>query len=226
MYYNRPDKYLSSLTLVIVLITVVNSSARSQTAVPKWKLDKKKNGIEIYLRKHSDTGLKEVKGVMELHTSLSAVLTLLKDLEKQKTWMYANKSSKLLQSKSHFHWILYTVSDAPWPFQDRDLISEAHMKQDNNCSITISIKAKPEYIAENENYVRIKYMHSEWRFIPKDNGIVKIQFKIRINLGGNLPIWAMNMAVDKGPYNTLIKMREQLQSNKYKNAKLNYLCKK
>ncbi len=220
---NKTNKYFSSLILAIVLITVVNYSARSQSAVPKWKLNKKKDGIEIYLRKHSVSGLKEAKGIMEMHTTLGSVITLLKDLNNHKNWMYANISSKLLKSDNNFHWILYTVSEAPWPLQNRDLISEASMMQDCNKVIHIKIHAKPNYIAVNEDLVRIEYMRSEWTFTPKPNGNVVIQFKIRINFGGGLPLWVMNLVVDKGPFNTLVKMRENLQLKKYQNLKLDYV---
>lgn len=218
---NQIHKSIFRLTFLLLIFISFNLKLQSQST--KWKLDKDKNGVKIYLRKHKETGLKEAMGVMQVRTSLSAILTLLKDYDNQKNWLYANKSSNLLQSRDNFHWILHTVSEAPWPFQNRDLISEADMQQDTNRVVIIKIHAKPDYIAVNEDIVRIKYMHSEWKFTPKRNGMVTIRFKIRINLGGSLPVWVMNLAVDRGPFNTLVKMREQLMLQKYKCAKLDYL---
>ncbi len=219
MFNTEGKKYIYSATLIFLLI-FIEYQTFAQANNKKWVLDKNKNGVKIYLRKHIETGLKEVKGVMEMHTNLSAIITLLKDLDNQRNWMYANKSTIMLSSENAFHWILHTFSSAPFPFSDRDLISEANMQQDSNLTVIIKIHAKPDYVPIDSKHVRIKYMQSEWKFIPKNNGIVEIQFKILINLGGNLPIWAMNFAVDKGPYNTLVAMRKQLQMPKYKNAKI------
>lgn len=217
------DKQIYAITVVLFILIVTSRVVNAQDIKTNWELSKNKNGIKVYLRKHKETGLKEAKGLMEVHTSLSAILTLLKDVDNQKNWMYANKLSKLLKSDNNFAWILYTVSQTPWPLSDRDLISEARMYQDSSCNIHIKIHALPNYIATNSDYVRINYMHSEWLFSPKANGIVQIQFKIMINIGGSLPIWVMNLAVDKGPYNTLLKMRENLKIGKYQNANLSYI---
>jgi len=214
-----------ALLLLFSYLTVFQSLIYSQNKdCCNWKLVKAQNEIKVYLRKHKSSNLKEALGVMEIKTSLSSIISLLKDSQNHKTWMYANKKSNILKSPNNFEWILYTESEAPWPILNRDLISHAKMYQSSkNCAIKINARAIPDYIDEKDGLVRIKEMNSEWTFTPKKNGYVEVRFKILINLGGSLPIWAANLAVDKGPYNTLSKMKKALANKKFQLSKLLYL---
>ncbi len=223
MYVIKCVKCMNRGVLMMLVVIAICYDMKSQTKSNEWKLYKNKNNIKIYIKKHVDTGLKEVKGMMKMRTSLSAIISLLADIDNQKNWIYSNKESIMLKRYNRYHWVLQTLSDAPFPFTDRDLISETTMEQDSNLVISIKSNARPTFIKEDKNYVRIKYMVSSWRFTPKPDGIVIIEFKLRINLGGNLPIWITNIAVDIGPYNTLQSMRKQLERDKYRNAKISYI---
>lgn len=189
-----------------------------------WRLVKAQKGIKVYIRKHKSSSLKEVLAIMETKTSLNAIVALLKNTQNHKNWMYANKESYVLKSPSNFEWILYSKSEAPWPILDRDLVSHARMYQSSdNCTIKIKAHAIPDYMTYKKGLVRICEMDSEWTFTPKYDGFIEIRFKIRVNLGGNLPVWLTNLAVDKGPYSTLSKMKSALAKNKYRHAKLPYI---
>ncbi|NJO87830.1 MAG: hypothetical protein HC831_01890 [Chloroflexia bacterium] len=201
----------------------MHSHAQSNSS-SNWKLVKNQNDIKIYLRKHHSSSLKEALGVMKMKTHLCSIIALLKDTQNHKSWLFANKSSKILKHYNDSEWILYTQSEAPWPILDRDLISHTRMYQnENNCEIKIKSYAVPNYIKKEDGLVRIEEMNSEWTFTPLADGYVEIRFNILINLGGALPVWLTNFAVDKGPYNTLLKMKKALSDKKYQEATLPYI---
>ena len=189
-----------------------------------WKLTRNHNNIKVYLRKHEGSALKEVLGVIELKANLSALISLIKDTENHYKWMYANKKSELLKTSGNFEWVLYTQSEAPWPITDRELISRAKMSQDmKTCTVRIESVGIPNYLPPSKKLVRIKKMRSLWELIPKKGGVIKVKFKILVDLGGNIPKWLINLAIDKGPYYTLLNLSKTLKNNKYQNIKLPYL---
>ncbi len=214
---------ISFFALLIFTNLLLASHAQS-SSLNKWKLVKNQNNIKIYLRKHHSSSLKEALGIMKIKTNLCSIVALLKDTQNHKSWMFANKSSKILKRYDDFEWILYTQSEAPWPILDRDLISHSRMHQsENNCEIKIKSYAVPDYVSTKNGFVRIKEMNSEWTFTPLPDGFIEIKFKILINLGGALPVWLTNFAVDKGPYNTLQKMKKALSERKYHEAIVPYI---
>jgi hypothetical protein len=214
---------LALLALLMFTNLFLVSNAQSNTA-DNWKLVKNQNNITVYLRKHNSSSLKEALGVMKIKTSLSAVISLLKDTPNYNLWMYANKKSAVLKEFNDFERILYTESEAPWPIQNRDLVSHSKIHQNpQNGIIKIKSYAVPAYIPKKNGLVRIEKMNSEWLLTPLNGGYVEIKFKILVNFGGTLPVWIMNLLVDKGPYNTLNEMKNQLLKKKYRDAKITYI---
>ncbi len=158
-------------------------------------------------------------------SSLSALVAVLIDTKNHKNWVFMNKKAEVLDKTGPFHWFLYSQSDAPWPATDRDIISETVMEQDSvTKAITVTARAVPEYIDKVQEYVRIPYARAQWRFVPQKNGRVRITFTLKIDVGGSIPIWLMNMVSAKGPYKTLQAFRRELQKKKYREAHLCYIA--
>lgn len=217
-------KFNFSLIILLAFETFFSILNAQNTIDKSWELVKNNKGISIYVRKHKNSSLKETLGIVKVETSLSSIIALLKDTKNHKNWMYANKKSKVLNSNNNFEWVLYTESEAPWPIKNRDLITHSTMNQDvKTCQIKINSYAIPSYITKKSGLVRIKEMNSEWQFTVINKSVIEIRFKILINLGGNLPIWLTNLAVDKGPYYTLSKMKLMLKSKKYQYINIPYI---
>lgn len=211
------------LFFFIPIYTILSFSVKAQLN-NEWKLTRNQDNIKIYVRKHQETALKEVFGIMTVKGSLSSVVSTIKDSQNHHKWLYANKISKILKKNSDFDWILYTESEAPWPVSNRDLISHAKMSQDQqSCTVKIESESIPDYIPSKKNLVRIEKMHSIWNLTPLKNGYVEIKFEIIVDLGGNIPRWMVNLAVDKGPYYTLLNIAAVLKEEKYQSSRLSYI---
>jgi len=193
----------------------------------KWKLTKNKNGIKIYTRHSEHSPIKEVKGVMKLKVSLSSIVSLIKDAKNQHNWIYLNKTAYLLKEPSNFEWYYYNESDAPWPISNRDIVTHAKLKQNpTTYALRIEAKGVPDYIDEKEGIVRIRKLASSWDIVPINDGFVQVTFKLFADLGGSVPAWAINLAIDTGPFNTLSAMSEEIKRDKYKNAKCSFIKEK
>jgi len=214
-----------SLFLFLIQILFVSSINAQENS--KWSLSKNKNGIKVYTRHTVDSPIKEVMGEMVLETSLSSLVAVAKDAKNHSNWVYLNKYAYLLKELSNFEWFYYNESDAPWPVTNRDVVTHAKLSQDSTTyAIRINTTGVPDYMEKKEGIVRILRLVSSWDFIPVKEDKILIRFKLFIDLGGNLPPWAINLAIDTGPYNTMYGMSNQIKLEKYKNAKLSFIREK
>ncbi len=214
------------LLIHLILITIIPFCVFSQNA-SGWKLTRNQEGVKIYIRTVEGSRTREVLGLMQMSTNLGPLVSMVKDSENHHLWIYANKSAKLLKVINDFEWIYYNISEAPWPVSNRDLITHAKMKQDKTSGIVrIDSEGWPDYIPVKEDLVRVPKLRSVWEFTPAREGIVDVRFELSIDLGGDIPVWLVNMAIDKGPFNTILNMSKVVKTNKYKNTQLSYIQEK
>ncbi|MEN8119545.1 MAG: START domain-containing protein [Bacteroidota bacterium] len=211
----------------LLLILIFSLSQSYSQEKHKWSLSKNKYGIKIYTRITDKSPIKEVMAIMELKTSLSSLVALAKDAKNHHNWIYLNKIAYFLHVPSDFEWYYYNESDAPWPVTNRDVVTHAKLTQDSaSYAIRIETNGVPDYIDEKKGIVRIPRLTSSWNFTPKKEGLVLVKFKLFIDLGGTIPAWAINLAVENGPFNTMYGLTKEIQREKYKNAKLSFIKEK
>ncbi len=192
-----------------------------------WELAKDEDGIKVYTREVKGAEIKEYKAVMNLKTSLSSLVALLKDVPAYKAWIYTTEKSEALKKINPRESIIYSMNNTPWPISDRDTVFYNSINQDpKRLIVTIKITGKNDYIPEKSNLVRIKTMNGSWRFIPKDNGIVEVNYQMHNDPGGNIPSWFINLVVVKQPFETLMKIKKIIMQDKYQNAKYNFIKEK
>lgn len=190
----------------------------------EWKLVKNSNNIKAYVKKEPSSQIKKVKVETVLKTSLSELVAAIKDAENHKNWVFLNEKADVVEQIDEFNWIYYGISCTPWPVWDRDFVTKVHLEQNKtDYSIIVTSVSMPDYIPENKEMVRIRYIHLVWVFNPIGNGNVHISVEIETDPGGNIPIWLINMAVSKGPYKTVEGLINEIKSGKYKNHKLDYI---
>jgi len=213
--------------LAILLLTLLSGFSGFAQKGDNWKLARDQEGVKVYLRSAGSMETKEVLGISRVPASLGALVSLVKDPEYHPNWIYANKQARFLKIISDFEWIYYNISEAPWPVRNRDLITRVKLEQDpNSYAVSIDSEGLPDYIPANKNLVRIARLKSSWVFTPKSNGIVDIRFELSIDLGGDIPAWLINLAIDKGPFNTIRNLKKAVKTDRYRNKVLPYIKEK
>ena len=213
--------------LTIFLFTFLMVSSGFAQKADDWKLVRNQEGVKIYLRSAKGLGTKEVLGLTKIPATLGALVSMVKDPENHHTWIYANKVARFLKIISNSEWIYYNISEAPWPVRDRDLITHAKLEQDpDSYAVRIDSEGWPDYIPANKNLVRIARLKSLWVFTPTGNGIIDVRFELSIDLGGDIPAWLINFAIDKGPFNTLLNLGKVVKTDKYRGQVLPFVKEK
>jgi hypothetical protein len=187
-----------------------------------WIFKNEKDGVKVYYKKTAD--VHEVKMTTSMKATLSGAVQLLGEVENYSKWGYKLSEAKLLKKVNDKEFYYWSKLDFPWPLSDRDIIVQAKLEQDSATRrVTAISTAKPDYLPENKDVVRLKKTTTKWTIFPGTGGWLYIEYYIYSNPGGNIPDWLVNMAIEVGPRETLTSMRKILQEPKYKTAKLAYI---
>ncbi|MDD3877627.1 MAG: START domain-containing protein [Bacteroidales bacterium] len=201
---------------LIIGIIIVSSGLNLQSQ--PWTLNFERDDIKVYTRSVSNSKFKEFKGEMTVNSSLSALIGLLDDVSNQPNWLYNCIEARRLRTISRTEGVNYTVITAPWPVTNRDMAIHFKVTQDTNTKIVrIILTGQKDFLPEKEGIVRVPSMKGQWIFAPLSNGSIRVIYQVHSEAGGAIPASIANSIVENTPYNTLLKMKQEILKPKYKN---------
>lgn len=186
----------------------------SDSPTQAWKLKSQKGNIKIYTRTTPKSSIKEVRITTQIQGDLDDLLTLLDDVASFKTWLYRCTKSDLLKTVTKGEYYYYNLTDFPFPFSDRDVVIHSKTWKLPGSNI---VKTQSEAYTKNDLFdvqsgiVRIKILEFTWTFTPLDNGMIDIDYEIFSEPGGALPSWVVNMAISKGPMETMVRLKKEMK---------------
>lgn len=211
--------HIVSILSILILFTSFNSD---KSAI--WKLEKSKNGIKVYSNIPEGESLKQIKTYTIVKSSLSSLIAILLDVPNYPSWIYNCSEGRIVKKINEFELIYYSISDVPWPIQNRDLVLHNKIHQNKKTKVVYSTSTpKLNLIPKIKGMVRIEDMYGEWKFSPLKNGFVLIEYNLKIDVGGKVPPWVINLFIEKGPYQSVLYYKETLKLEKYKNAELDFI---
>ncbi|MHA4809746.1 START domain-containing protein [Flavitalea flava] len=189
-----------------------------------WKLKADKEGIAIYTRTLPDSRFNAVKVECTLTATLSQFVAVILDVNTGTEWEYSTKSSILLKQVSPSELYYYSEVSVPWPVSNRDFIAHLKAVQDPGTKVvTIYGPTIPDYIPEKKDIVRVLRSEGKWIITPIAGNRVKVEYTLRVDPGGNVPAWLINMFATKGPYESFKKLKVHLQKPVYTQARLPFI---
>ncbi|MGZ3885761.1 MAG: START domain-containing protein, partial [Bacteroidia bacterium] len=180
-----------------------------------WKLKKEENGIAVYSRKTANSDFRELKSVGDVQASLHTIVALLYDFENYTEWVYRCGKSSTLKKINDTTVVHYQTVMAPWPVDNRDFIVILQMSQNKKTGVvTITSTCDADYIPAVKDHVRITKFAASWILTPSKNNTVEVVYQLLVDPGGNVPAWLVNMAAVDGPYETMLKLKEEVKKKK------------
>lgn len=215
--------FLAGFVYFMFLIFFTNTvSADGITTT--WELAKDENGIKVFTREIAGSQLKEFKGVVQIKTSLESLIALYYDRDSCQQWIFTCEYSRVLKEISLTEKYIYAESGAPWPVSHRDIIIHSVLTQNPDTKeVLITEIGIPDYIPENSDFVRVPAMNGYFKFTPLNDGVVEVTYQSHSNPGGSIPKFLVNIAVVDNPFDTLSKMKEIVQKDKYQQARPGFL---
>ena len=195
-------KYL----LLLLTLTICSSNSWGSNYPPKqWTLVHQQDGISVYSRNTEQSDIKEIRASFTVKSTMPKVLNLLANVDEYKQWVYKCSFAETVKTVSENEMYYYTISDFPFPFEDRDLVIHSKHWIDNKTgAYHSSAEAATAIIEKKEGLVRIPSFSSSWTVTPLNDQLIQVEYQVTSSAGGLIPDWLVNLAVAKGPLETMI----------------------
>ncbi|HWK03407.1 MAG TPA: START domain-containing protein [Puia sp.] len=214
----------SKIVFLLALVLSVLFGRAPIYGQENWKLKSDRDGIAIFLRSLPDSKFKAVKVECELAASLSQLVAVILDVNTGDQWVYSTKSSVLLKQVSPSELYYYSEVNIPWPASNRDFIAHLTAVQDPHSKVvTIYGPTVPYYVPVKNDIVRITQSEGKWVITPVGLHKIKVEYTLRVDPGGNIPAWLINLFAAKGPYESFKNLRGHLQKPAYANVHLPFI---
>lgn len=171
-----------------------------------WKLEKDEDGVKVYLKEVPGSKYKAYRGVVEIKADVDSINAYQEDASTACQWIHSCQSMKVLKGQGSDAWTYMQIA-MPWPVKARDLVMHIMTEKTSDGSIIRHLKADPDYIPEDKQYVRVSQLSGEWRLMPKGHGVTEVTYQVQSEPGGSIPSWLANSFVVENPFNTLKGLR-------------------
>lgn len=206
---------MTRITLIFILLSIISFDLKAQS---KWDIVKQTDDITVFTRKSENSKYKEVKITMTIKCTMNELVAALEDVDAHKDWVPYTIDSKMVKKDSDSEFYYYVSSDFPFPAKDRDVVIyyEREQAADSKVVITRS-EAAPEVLPKSDGFVRVPVFSSSYVLTPLDDGIIDIEYLLKVSPGGKIPAWIINLGVTKGPIKTMESLIKLIDSGKYSN---------
>lgn len=195
------------LTFALILSTLFLMGAQ-------WEVITEQDGIKVMMKEVKGRSLPVFKGEGNVNENLYEILGVLRDINKGKEWMHSCKDSRLLKAIGDRKFIVYNVTNAPWPVSDRDVVVESEATFDKATqTVTIDMKsiATPD-MPEVSGLVRMPRLIGKFTLRAMSEKVTFVSYEIDADPGGMLPHWIVRMASRDIPYITLTNLRDRAKA--------------
>lgn len=177
-----------------------------------WKLEKDNAGIKVYSSEMPGSSFKAVKVECTLQGNYQKLLAVLSNVSKFSEWIYRTEFTKMIRQSGPKEFTYYSLTNLPWPMANRDVVIRVQVKTDSMPRFMVIAGVDvPNELEEIPTRVRVKHYKAYWKVSMPTATTVKIFYILELDPGGSVPAWIANMFVDKGPYETFVKLAEQLK---------------
>lgn len=190
-------KHLISLLFLLPLFEV--------SAQNEWVEEESQNDIKAYSRLKEGKDYYEFRTVFEVKTDLKTAFNLISNISHFKNWLPSTLESKVLKTESDSVLYAYTVTEAPWPASNRDLVFKVVKRKTGAGSYSIIMEGKPDFHPEQEDKVRVLEYLAIWKIKQLKPNLIEVDYSASFNPGSTYPNWLIK--------NSLIEARIQTSLN-------------
>lgn len=183
-----------------------------------WVVKQDEGGIQVRQQK-TGSPHETTNGVVEMATTLDALAAVLKDISACPRWVHGCVEGRLVKTLSPAERITYTVVDAPFPLENRDMYIDSVIRYNRSTStLTITLTGKENYAPAAPGRTRVLGLRGSWVFQQASPGHVRVSYQIQLDPQApfNGP---SNDHLVESVFNTLKNLRAVVQEPPYRNAR-------
>jgi hypothetical protein len=190
----------------------------------EWTLKKDKDGIKVYTGKLTDSKFNAIKVSCNLNANLSSLASILLQPNLQPEWVIATKTSKLLKQLAPDHIYYYNIATIPWPLANRDMVIDLKIVQDSATKkMTVTANTIENVLAPVKGLERIPFTNATWEVTPIGANQIHVEYFLKINPGGGVPPWIVNMFIAKAPFESFENLTRIIQEKRFQNQKFTFI---
>ncbi|MVM30933.1 hypothetical protein GO755_12900 [Spirosoma sp. HMF4905] len=211
---------------IVLLIVACLGLSRIGYAQPvdDWHLEKDKEGIRVYSQHLTDNRLKELRVQCTFQGTMAALVAMLSDVENYPSLMYKTKTSRLLRRVSETDLYYYIETELPWPVDNRDMNVHLTFSQEPTThTLQIRVTKAADEVPPQPHIVRVAEWSAVWEVHPLTNQQLQIDYRCRVNPGGSLPAWLVNLTAASGPYESFKLLRKTILEARYQGHRFSFL---
>ncbi len=190
------------MNVLILLISLSYSYFLST----EWELKKDENNIKVYLRKN-DKNVSEYLAETIIESDINSILDFILDFDNSYKWMYKLESSEILEKNNDSLYHVYFKMEMSWPLKKRDLVSDVKIFNNSNNNIIITLKASPNYIPLEKDFIRIHDSKSTWNLFKINSNTTKVSLQSYAVIE-KIPSFVVEMFILDGPLYSLSNLRK------------------
>ncbi len=191
---------MKEVIIVILSLLVFNNEAG-------WKIVRNSDAIKVY-KKPTAEGYDEIKIQASISSTLDEFVQAINDADAYQYWVYGCSASNLISSKERNLIYYETITDMPFPIQDRYLKVKSTQSRDGlewkSHSVGLPSSKKDQVAIEN--------FESRWHVQELPDETILVNYTVKTEPGGFIPAWLYNLAVDRGPYYSMKNLKDRLES--------------
>jgi len=209
---------------LILILFILLSGTGFVFAQGGWKLSTEKDGIKVYTGRVPDSKIKAIKVECKVEASAAQLVALLMDVNNSVDWISRTKSCRLIRQVSPSDIYYYSEVNLPWPAENRDFVAHLMVTQNPDTKVvTIDGPAVRGMVPEKKGIVRITSSVGKWTITPCGYQLVKVEYTLHTDPGGNIPAWMVNIFATDGPLQVFENLKQQVKKPAYKNAVVPYI---
>lgn len=193
-------------------------------AQTEWSLKKDKDGIKVFTGKLSDSKFNAIRVSCMLNGTLSSLAAIVLQPSLQPEWVLATKTAKLEKQLAPNRLYYYAIASLPWPMENRDMVIDLFIHQDSSSKkMTIQANTINQVMPEIPGLQRVPFSHATWEVAPVGLNKIQIEYTLKINPGGGIPPWMVNMFIARAPFETFKNLSRIIQEKRFQVQQFDFI---
>ncbi len=190
--------------IILIVFVSVTIPLKAQ-----WELVLEKNNIKVYNSPSKD-GYSFYKERALVNYPLSHVYSFFTDVENYSNWINNCTEIYKIKTEKDNYYRYASYFDMPWPVQNRFSVSEINVIYAGADSMILRSEHYPNHKIDYNGALEITRYYESVKLYRKDNTSTIIVLEGAYDPGGLIPPWLVSKFLKYGPYDTMIKIRRQL----------------
>lgn len=212
--------FVPTVVTLTVALTIAHF-AWKYSGSNEWELRKDEDGVKVYTLKKPGSTLLKVKADMQVATSLTSAVFLLRG-DETTTQDFGGQDFTVverIETPELFMACYAAKHPMPPPFRTKEMVVMLNYAQDKATKkVEINVQAAPGRTPPSPNTSRVTHLNNIFRLTPLPNGLIDWEITLDVDMGLFYPL--ANLSMPEYLFKDLSYHKKLVLTEKYQKARL------